>query len=117
MIPEPARVPKPYIDILDQVFEIEKKLASIEQSNSISRNINRLKELMAAINDDAGLSYEVPLGEAFNETRNDVEASISGDSAENLVITEVIKPIIRYRKGGIALIARKGVVIVQSAKP
>ncbi|MBK8613089.1 MAG: hypothetical protein IPN85_06280 [Flavobacteriales bacterium] len=117
MITEAARVPKLYIDILDQVFEIEKKLASIEQTNSIARNINRLKELMAGINDDAGLSYEIPLGETFNETRNDVEASISGDSAEDLVITEVIKPIIRYRKGGIALIARKGVVIVQSAKP
>ncbi len=117
MITEAARVPKLYIDILDQVFEIEKKLASIEQTNSISRNINRLKELMSSIYEDAGLSYEAPLGEAFNETRNDVEASISGESAENLVITEVVKPVIRYRKGGINFIARKGLVIVQSANP
>ncbi len=117
MITEAPRVPKLYIDILDQVFEIEKKLATIEQSNSIGRNINRLREMMATIDKDAGLVYESPLGEVFNETRNDVEASISGESAENLVINEVIKPIIRYRKGGVNIIARKGVVVVQSAQP
>ena len=62
MITEGARVPKLYIDILDQVFEIEKKLAAIEQSNSISRNINRLKDLMASI-------YELSLIHISEPTR------------------------------------------------
>ncbi len=117
MVTEPLRVPKLYIDILDQVFEIEKKLASIEQANSISRNINRLKEVLASFDNNAGLVYDSPLGESFDETRSDVEASITGTSTENLIITEVIKPIIRYKSGGLNIIARKGVVIVQSVNP
>jgi hypothetical protein len=113
------RLPQSYLDVLNQVFEIERKTSQLQESNSIGRNINKLKEIFAGIfstdsDGEAGLSYDNPIGERYNETRTELEASIAGGSAENLFITEVIKPIIRYRKGGINTIAQKGVVIVAS---
>ena len=110
-----ASVPKHYIEILDQVFEIEKKLESIGQANSIGRNVNRIKEIFEYLEIETSLIYQNPLGEKFNETRTDLEASIAGNSVENLVVTEVIKPIIRLRtSSGATAIVRKGVVVVES---
>jgi hypothetical protein len=110
-------VPKKYIEILDQVFEIEKKLESISEPNSISRNINRIKECFENLMPECGLVYQNPLGEKFSETRTDLEASIAGNYADNLVVTEVIKPIIRLRtNSGVTTIVRKGVVVVESKK-
>lgn len=111
---EQIKVPKLYIDLLDQIFEIEKKVESLTESNSIGRNILRLKEMFEQLEADGGLTFHNPIGEFYNESRTDLEASIAGNSADNLVVTEVIKPIVRYRKGGITLIARKGVVVVES---
>lgn len=111
---------KPYFELLDQLFEIERKLENIEESNSIVRNLNKMKDIFetnlfsSSSSPDIGLTYHNPIGESYNETRLDLEASIAGDSAENLEIKEVIKPIIRYKSGGSTLIARKGVVIVES---
>jgi hypothetical protein len=114
---EKITMPKTYIDLLDQVFEIEKKLESISEANSIGRNINRIKEYFENLTPDCGLLYQNPLGEKFNETRTDLEASIAGSSTDNLVITEVIKPIIRLRtNSGATTIVRKGLVIVESNK-
>jgi hypothetical protein len=111
---EQIKVPKIYIDLLDQVFELEKKVESLMESNSISRNVSRIKEIFEHLEVDGGLIYHNPIGEPYNETRTDIEASIAGNSADNLIISEVIKPIIRYRKGGITLIARKGIVVAES---
>lgn len=111
---------KPFFELLDQLFEIERKLENIEESNSISRNLNKMKDIFetdlfsSSVSADIGLTYHNPLGEFYNETRIDLEASIAGNSTENLVIKEVIKPIIRLKNGGSTLIARKGVVIVES---
>jgi hypothetical protein len=111
---EQLKIPKFYFDILDQIFEIERKLEFLRESNSVNRNISRLKEIFEQLETDSGLVYHNPIGEPYNETRTDIEASIAGNSADNLFITEVIKPIIRYRKGGITLIARKGIVVAES---
>lgn len=101
--------------ILDRVFEIEKKLKSINEPNSLDRNVNRLKECFEYLMSDGGYIYQNPLGEKFNETRTDIEVSIAGNSVENLVITEVNKPIIRFRTNtGVTSIVRKGVVVVES---
>ena len=111
---------KPYFELLDQLFEIERKLENIGESNSISRNLNKMKDIFevtlfsGSTSSETGLIYHDPLGEAYNETRLDLDASIAGNSTENLVIKEVIKPIIRYKSGGSTLIARKGVVVVES---
>ena len=108
------KVHKIYLDILDQIFEIEKKVETIGESNSISRNLLRIKEVFENMEIDGGLIYHNPIGELYKETRTDLEATIAGPSAENLIVTEVIKPIIRYKKGGVTIIARKGIVIVES---
>ncbi|MCS6903802.1 MAG: hypothetical protein RML72_05115 [Bacteroidia bacterium] len=107
---------KVFLDILNQIFEIEKKLEKIQESNTISRNLEKLKNIFATelYADQAGLIIHNPLGENYDSTRIDCDASIAGESTENLVITEVIKPIIHYRSGGINHIVQKAVVIVQS---
>ena len=62
-----------------------------------------------------GFSYRNPLGEAYNETRTDCDASIAGGSAENLVITEVIKPIVWLSLNGQpSSIVQQAVVVVAS---
>ena len=117
---EQIRVPKLYLDLVNQIFEIEKKAAQIQESNSIQRNVNKHKEILE--NDLGGQSggeaqcfiYYNPLGEDYNETRTDCEASIAGTRTDNLEIIEVIKPIIRYRKGGMNIIVQKAVVVVES---
>jgi hypothetical protein len=106
-----------YIDVLDQVFEIEKKLVNIREPNSIGRNVNRIKECFEYVMQEGRLVYHNPIDEPFNETRTDLEVSIAGDTTDNLVVTEVIKPIIRlYTNAGVAIIVRKGVVVVESKK-
>lgn len=114
-----VKAPQLYLDLLNQVFEIEKKVSQIEEPNSIHRNINKMKEFFGNIfysetEGEAGLIYDNPIGESYDERRTDLEASIAGIPADNLFITEVIKPIIRYRKGGTNLIAQKGVVVVEA---
>ena len=114
---ERMSIPKQYIEVLDQVFEIEKKLERINERNSIGRNVSRMKDIFEHWDTESGLVYHNPLGEKFNETRIDLDASIAGSSVENLVVTEVIKPIIRHRTfSGITTIVRKGVVVVESNK-
>jgi hypothetical protein len=111
---------KPYFELLDQLFEIERKVENIEESNSILRNLNKMKDIFEtslfskSTSSDIGLIYHNPIGESYNETRSDLEASIAGNSTENLVITEVIKPIIRQKSGESTFIVRKGVVVVES---
>lgn len=110
---------KPYFELLDQLFEIERKSKNILNGNSISRNLNKMKDIFENLFSNssgpyAGFTYDDPQGEQYNETRLDLEASIAGNSTENLIVTEVIKPIIRYKNGGSTLIARKGVVVVQT---
>ena len=85
---------KPYFELLDQLFEIERKLENIEESQSISRNLNKMKDIFKTIlfssstSSEIGFTYHNPIGEAYNETRIDLKASIAGNSTENLIIIE-----------------------------
>lgn len=108
---------KQFLAILNQVFDIEQKLAKISEPNTIRRNLDRIKSIFEQeiLPDGQKLLYHNPLGEPYNETRTDCEASISGDSTENLRIVEVIKPIIRLQQGDIAYILQKGVVVVKGS--
>ena len=119
---------RPFLDLLNQVFEIEKKVAALTEPNSIGRNLNRMRswferELVFASGGQPvtyGFTYRNPLGEAYNETRTDCDASIAGGSAENLVITEVIKPIVWLSLNGQpGSIVQQAVVVVtgQDAAP
>lgn len=112
---ENIQLPQAYKDLVNQVFEIEKKVSLLQENNSISRNITRLKNLLE--NDllpTASILYHNPIGEPYNETRTDCDASISGTSTEDLTIIEVIKPIIRVQVEGHTFIVQKALVVVAS---
>jgi hypothetical protein len=95
--------------MLNQLFELEKKVDKLEARTSLNRNLKRLKEGM----EELGLSYENPLGEPYDETRTDCDASISGSSTDNLYIVEVIKPIVFQQVDGVKQMIQRGVVIVE----
>lgn len=107
---------KIYLDMLNQVFEIEKKAEKLQEPHTIGRNINRLKQIFAEIyqGEEAGFSYENPIGQKYDHTRIDCDASIAGESGDNLYIVEVIKPIIRYRKDTNTQIVQKAVVVASA---
>jgi hypothetical protein len=107
---------KPFLIILNQLFDMENKVQKIKEPNSIKRNMDRIKEIMATeiFPDGQGLIYHNPIGEKYDETRIDCEANISGLGNDNLEIIEVIKPIIFYKLGDSQIIVQKAVVIVQS---
>ncbi len=100
-----------WLQIINQIFDMEKRLSSIENSRPLERNIRRIKSQLAEMN----IEYLNPIGERYSETRTDVEATISGNSTRNLMITEVIKPIIVQRNVNVQQIIQTGVVIVESA--
>lgn len=104
--------PKWALTLLNQLFEIEKKLSATEASDPSNclRNITKIKDAM----EELGLFYEDPMGQHFKDTRTDMEASISGTSTDNLIVVEVIKPIIRQGKREFSKVAQKGIVIVES---
>ena len=98
-------------EILNQIFEIEKKIQSSPLKNGIQRNINRIKNQL----ENSGYRYHNPLGETYKITRLDCEAMVVGKSIDNLKIVEVIKPII-YHQTGNNIIIQKGIVITQQEK-
>ncbi|MBS1744628.1 MAG: hypothetical protein JST21_00515 [Bacteroidetes bacterium] len=110
------KIPKHFPVVLNQVFEIENKLKNITEANSIQRNLERIKDYFEneALQDGQGIVYHNPIGEPYNVTRADCEATISGTDHENLVIIEVLKPILYFKYANTQMIIQKAIVIVQS---
>ena len=105
---------KNQIFILNQIFEIENKLSKLDISHTINRNIDKLKSFYEdSFDDNISFIIDSPKGQNYNETRTDIEANIVGDSTDNLIVVDVIKPIIRIKQGGVNQIVQKGIVIVQ----
>jgi hypothetical protein len=114
-----VKLPQTYLDLVNQIFEIDKKATNLIDNNSIQRNINKINNLLEdGLFEDFGVSYHNPIGESYSDTRTDCEATIAGSELENLQIIEVIKPIIFYsykeNANTIKIIAQQAVVIVQS---
>ena len=80
------------------------------------RNIEKIKDAISDLfNHELDIFYEDPMGQAFKETRTDLDATITGSSSENLYVIEVIKPIIRFSTvDGHSRVIQKGTVIVQA---
>jgi hypothetical protein len=121
---DPSRELQPALDILNQVFEIEKKVQKLREDNSIARNIRRLRSQFAdghwipgSLGVTLSLTYHDPTGESYDETRTDCDASIAGSSAENLRIVETIKPIIRLQQGDFSVIVQRAVVVAAATTP
>jgi hypothetical protein len=104
--------PKWLLTVMNNLYEIEGKLTTRGDPGNAVRNVERIREAIAA--SDFKLFYEDPFGKPFKETRTDLEASISGTTTENLVVTEVIKPIIRYGGPERSKVVQKGIVVVES---
>jgi hypothetical protein len=107
-----ASAPKWVLTLLNQLFEIEKKLTACESSDPANclRNVVKIKDALEA----QGLFYEDPKGQHFKETRTDLEATISGTGTDNLIVVEVIKPVIREGTRDLSRVSQKGIVIVES---
>lgn len=106
-----VEVPRFLLTVLNQIFEMERKLELHGDAAGVTRNLERLKSLLQ----DEGLFYENPMGSRFDETRTDVEASISGGGVENLFVVEVHKPVIRYGNNDFSRVIQKGIVVVKTA--
>lgn len=104
--------PRWALTLLNQLFEIEKKLSATEggDPNNCLRNVVKIKDALQ----EQGLFYEDPIGQPFTETRTDLEATISGQGTDNLKVVEVIKPIIREGTSDFSRVSQKGIVIVES---
>ncbi|MEI7696102.1 MAG: hypothetical protein WCI64_10720 [Chlorobium sp.] len=124
-----VQVPKSILITLNQLFELERKLNKADDSSGLGRNITKIKDAfreeglplnIGGVERRLTFAYEDPTGEPFNETRSDLDASISGSGTDNLVVVEVIKPVIRYilndQSGMCSKIIQKGIVIVESQK-
>jgi len=123
-------IPKSVLTALNQLYELEQKLKKHGDPNNFQRNVTKMKDAFAEeglpMGDVGGgqhrigLAYEDPMGQSFKETRTDLDATISGSGTDNLVVVEVIKPIIRavFRDGAgeFARVVQKGIVIVESQR-
>lgn len=103
-------IPRFAVPILNQLYEVERKLTIHGDSGKALRNVSRIKDIL----EELGVFYEDPMGQSFKETRTDMEANISGAGTENLEVVEVIKPIIRCGGRDYSRICQKGIVIVES---
>lgn len=105
---------KPLLSALCQLYELDRKVQKLGELESLARHVEKMK----AAFEELGYRIEDPDGQSFNETRVDLEASIAGSSTEDLVVTEVIKPIIRLvvrdSKGEYTKIIQRGVVVVET---
>jgi hypothetical protein len=99
---------KQIVNIINQVFEIEKKLATASSPN-IQRHLDRIKAELS----DMGYDYHNPVHEKWDETRTDCEANVAGALKSKMLITEVIKPIVHQKEGGGKKIIQKAIVVVE----
>lgn len=97
---------KAHLEILNQLFSLEQKLIKDHQPDTYSRYFNRIKQSYSELD----FTFHNPLNEKYNETRTDVEANISGNPGNNMVITQVIKPIIFMGNK----LVQQGIVIVEN---
>lgn len=100
-----------FCQLVNQVFALEQKLQKLEFPAGTARNIRRMRQAL----EQFGVRYHDPIGEAYDETRTDCEASISGGQTEGLVIIETIKPIVRLTSAdGLQHIIQRALVIVSA---
>ena len=104
-------VPKWAANLLNQLYEAEHKLSHHGDPGNVLRNVAKMKGIL----EEMGLFYEDPMGQAFKETRTDLEATISGQGTDNLRVVEVIKPILRYGTRDLSTVFQKGIVVVESS--
>ncbi len=103
-------IPKWLLHLMSHLYEIETKVTRAGDPGNALRNVHRIKEALAS----ESLFYEDPFGQDFNETRTDLEATISGERTDSLKVVEVIKPIVRYGTAKLSRVVQRGIVVVES---
>lgn len=93
---------KHLFEVINQLCLMETKLSGNEEFN---RHFSRCKQSF----EEMGITYQLPINEVYKETRTDLEAHITGSESKNLIITQVIKPII-FQNGSLV---QRGIVIVE----
>ncbi|MDB5208330.1 MAG: hypothetical protein JWR72_3405 [Flavisolibacter sp.] len=106
IFPPHNRTMKQIINIINQVFEIEKKLGA---TSPIQRNLDRIKSELT----DMGYEYHNPVHEKWDETRTDCEASVAGTLKSKMIITEVIKPVVHHKEDSGKKLVQKAIVVVE----
>lgn len=104
------QIPKYILVFINNLFEIQKKLNLNGDSINIKRNVLKMIECL----EDMGITFEDPLGQPFSQTRSDLDASISGEGIDDLIVVDVLKPIIRAGTSNVSTVIQKGVVVVES---
>jgi hypothetical protein len=99
---------KQIVNIINQVFEVEKKLQA-QQAGSIQRNLDRIKSELS----EMGYQYHSPLHEKWDETRTDCEANIVGSLRSKMIISDVIKPVVYQTDQSVKKIIQKAIVVVE----
>lgn len=107
-----VQIPKFLLLIINNIFEIQKKVEFSDENLNIGRNLTKICEALG----EQGLTFENPLGQKFNQTRTDLDATISGQGTEELVVVDVLKPIIRLGNSNNSVVVQKGIVIVEASK-
>lgn len=98
------------IQIINQVSEINQKLIQENVLPKFERNLNRLFSIF----EEEGYICTMPLGEKYNDARTDCTANVVGKEGKNMIITQVIKPIIYKKANGTITLLQKGIVMVEN---
>ena len=96
--------------VLTYLYRMERALP--DDPIGAKRYIERIKDTIR----EHGWFFEDPHGQDFSETRSDLEVSIAGGSVDDLVVVDVIKPIIRRGDEMESQVVQRGVVVVERRK-
>ena len=98
------------VQVINQLSEINQKLVQDNLLTRYERNLNRLFSIF----EEEGYLCSNPLGEKYNDSRTDCTANVVGKEGKNMIITQVIKPIIYLKKDNEVTLIQKGIVIVEN---
>ncbi len=121
-----AELVRSYVYTLNQLHEMKKKLRVTADASNVNRNIARIEEHLASnlslpIRLDgalgaAGLYVEDPINEPYDGRRADIDAELLAPLSDRLVITEVLRPVIKLKVFGQSITVQRGSVLVDEPK-
>lgn len=101
-----------FIQLINQLTEIENKINQDNLMSKYERNFNRIHGLL----EEEGYIFKYPVGEKYRESSADYEANIVGKEGKDMTITQVIKPVIYKKDPDKITLIQKGIIIVEKLK-
>jgi len=98
--------------LINQVFELNQKLEQERIAHKFERNFNRFYHIF----EEEGYLCQNPTGERYTDARTDCTANIAGAEGKDMIIAQVIKPIVYRKQDGNPSLVQKGIVIVEQKK-